>query len=343
MEIIRDLHNIRPEHRGCVATIGNFDGVHRGHQMMLEHLCQKADELASPSLLITFEPLPREYFQRGELPPRLTRFREKITLLSSTRLDRVLCIPFNESLAQIPAEEVVDDLLVQRLGIKYFLVGDDFRFGKGASGDFDLLKRKGDEKGFGVSEMRTLSFAGEADSSASTNALTERVSSTRVREALGSGDFELAEDLLGYSYFIMGRVVYGRQLGRQLGVPTANIRLQRYKAALEGVYAVRVSGLDKEYTGIANIGVRPTVEGKEPLLEVHIFDFSGDIYGQLLTVTFAHKLRDEQKFDGLDALKTQIHADIEQAIAWFSEHPHSASRLPSLEYSPSDNEQVTRI
>ena len=150
MEIIRDLHNIRPEHRGCVATIGNFDGVHRGHQMMLEHLCQKAEELAAPSLLITFEPLPREYFQRGELPPRLNRFREKITLLSSTRLDRVLCIPFNESLAQIPAEDVVDDLLIRRLGIKYFLVGDDFRFGKDASGDFDLLKRKGDEKGFGA-------------------------------------------------------------------------------------------------------------------------------------------------------------------------------------------------
>jgi len=149
----------------------------------------------------------------------------------------------------------------------------------------------------------------------------ERASSTRVREALGAGDFELARELLGYSYFIMGRVVYGRQLGRQLGVPTANIRLQRYKAALEGVYAVRVSGLDRDYTGIANIGVRPTVEGKEPLLEVHLFDFAGDIYGQLLSVTFCYKLRNEQKFDGLDALKTQIHADMVQARNYFETNP----------------------
>jgi len=318
MEIIRGLHNIRPEHRGCVATIGNFDGVHRGHQMMLEQLIAKADELAVPSLLITFEPLPREYFQRGELPPRLTRFREKITLLSRTRIDRVLCIPFNKQLAQIPAETIVDDLLIRRLGIRYILVGDDFRFGNGAAGDYALLKRKGEAsadagQSFGVGEMNTLTVAGA------------RASSTRVREALGAGEFELARELLGYSYFIMGRVVYGRQLGRQLGVPTANIRLQRYKAALEGVYAVRVSGLERSYTGIANIGIRPTVEGKEPLLEVHIFDFSGDIYGQLLTVTFAHKLRDEQKFDGLDALKTQIHADMIQAREWFDAHPQSAA------------------
>jgi len=315
MEIIRGLHNIRPEHRGCVATIGNFDGVHRGHQMMLEQLIAKADELGVPSLLITFEPLPREYFQRGELPPRLTRFREKITLLSRTRIDRVLCIPFNKQLAQIPAETIVDDLLVKRLGIHHVLVGDDFRFGNGAAGDYALLKRKGesadnaDDHRFGVGQMQTLTVVGE------------RASSTRVREALGGGDFGLAQKLLGYPYFIMGRVVYGRQLGRQLGVPTANIRLQRYKAALEGVFAVRVNGLDRDYTGIANIGVRPTVEGKEPLLEVHIFNFSGDIYGQLLRVTFSHKLRDEQKFDGLDALKTQIHADMIQAQDWFKANP----------------------
>ncbi len=318
MEIIRGLHNIRPEHKGCVATIGNFDGVHHGHQMMLAHLIAKADELGVPSLLITFEPLPREYFQRGELPPRLTRFREKITLLSRTRLDRVLCIPFNAELAQVPAEDVVDHLLIERLGVQYFVVGDDFRFGNGAAGDYALLYRKGQQWGFGVSEMGTLAFT------------AERVSSTRVRNALGVGDFDLAEELLGYSYFIMGRVVYGRQLGRQLGVPTANIRLQRYKAALEGVYAVRVQGLDRAYTGIANIGVRPTVEGKEPLLEVHIFDFSGDIYGKLLTVTFAHKLRDEQKFDGLDALKAQIHSDMQQARRWFEQNPHSATRVSSL-------------
>lgn len=305
MEIIRGFHNIRPEHRGCVATIGNFDGVHLGHQMMLKRLIAKSAELGVPSLLITFEPLPREYFQRGELPPRLTRFREKITLLAKTRLDRVLCIPFNEALAKVPAEQIIDDLLVGLLGIRFVLVGDDFRFGAGAAGSYQLLKDKGEDHGFGVNEMDTLALD------------EKRVSSTRVREALGKGDFGLAQELLGYSYFIMGRVVHGRKLGRQLGVPTANIRLQRYKAALEGVYAVRVSGLDKAYTGMANIGVRPTVEGKEPLLEVHIFGFSGDIYGRLLRVTFEYKLRDEQKFDGLDALKAQLQADMEHSQDWF--------------------------
>jgi len=314
MEIIRGAHNIGAHHHGCVATIGNFDGVHHGHQMMLSHIIAKAEELGVPSLLITFEPLPREYFQRGELPPRLTRFREKVTLLSRTKLDRLLCIPFNESLAKMPAEDVVDDFLIDRLGVQYFVVGDDFRFGSGAAGDYELLHRKGQEHGFGVSAMGTLAFA------------EERVSSTRVRQVLAAGDFELAEALLGYAYFIMGRVVYGRQLGRQLGVPTANIRLQRYRAALEGVYAVRVSGLARDYTGIANIGIRPTVEGKEPLLEVHLFDFTGDIYGELLTVTFCHKLREERKFAGLDALQAQIHSDLEDARQWFVANPESAQK-----------------
>jgi len=183
MEIIRGVHNIRSDHKGCVATIGNFDGVHHGHQMMLSHLIAKADELGVPSLLITFEPLPREYFQRGELPPRLTRFREKITLLRRTRLDRVLCIPFNAALASIPAEEVVDNLLIERLGVEYFVVGDDFRFGSGAAGDYALLHKKGQQHGFGVSEMGTLTQA------------SERISSSRVREVLAKGDFELAERL----------------------------------------------------------------------------------------------------------------------------------------------------
>ena len=314
MQIIRGVHNIRADHHGCVATIGNFDGVHHGHQMMLSHLIAKGEELSLPSLLITFEPLPREYFQRGELPPRLTRFREKVTLLQRTRLDRLLCIPFNAALAKIPAEDVVDNLLIRQLGVQYFVVGDDFRFGNGAAGDYALLHRMGQQHGFGVSEMGTLTFAGE------------RVSSSRVREVLAQGDFALAEKLLGYPYFIMGCVVYGRQLGRQLGVPTANIRLQRYRAALEGVYAVRVAGLERDYDGIANIGIRPTVEGKEPLLEVHLFDFSGDIYGERLSVTFCHKLRDEQRFDGLDALKAQIHADIDDAREWFRQNPlHNSS------------------
>ena len=290
MEVIVGLHSLKSRHRGCVLTIGNFDGVHYGHKMLLDHLVAKSDELDAPSMLLTFEPTPREYFRGDAVPARLTRFREKITLLQQTELDRVLCLPFNDRTANTPAEWVIEELLDRLLGVRYVVVGDDFRFGKGARGDYDMLKAAGDRYGFGVSLMGTLTFD------------HERVSSSRIREVLSAGDFPLAERLLGHPYFIMGRVIYGRQLGRQLGVPTANIPLHRYRAALDGVYAVTVSGLDRPHHGIANIGIRPTVDGKEPLLEVHLFDFEGDIYGQLLTVEFKLKIRDERTFDGLDAL-----------------------------------------
>ena len=303
MEIIHGIYSIKPEHKGCVLTVGNFDGVHHGHRMLLDHLIAKAEELGVPSMLLTFEPLPREFFAGSKVPARLTRFREKITLLEQTRLDRVLCLPFNEQIRTTPAEWVIDVLLTELLGIRYIVVGDDFRFGKDQVGDYDMLKEAGDRIGFGVSHIGTLTFE------------HGRVSSSRIREVLAEGDFALAEKLLGHVYFIMGRVVYGRQLGRQLGVPTANIRLQRYRAALEGVYAVRVKGLERTYDGVANIGIRPTVDGKEPLLEVHLFDFDGDLYGKLLTVEFVQKIREEQTFDGLDSLKTQIHADIVEARA----------------------------
>lgn len=309
MEIIRGLHNLREAHRGCVMTIGNFDGVHHGHRVLLSHLSAKSRELKVPSLLMTFEPQPREYFRGASVPARLTRFREKMVLLRATDLDRVLCLPFNERLAAVPAETVIDDVIQRQLGARYVVVGDDFHFGKGAVGDYAMLKAAGDRLGFGVSHMGTLTFE------------HDRVSSTRVRSALAAGDFTLANRLLGHPYFIMGRVVYGRQLGRQLGVRTANIRLQRYRAALEGVYAVTAfcAGDEREYQGVANIGVRPTVAGKEPLLEVHLFDFEGDLYGRLLSVTFRRWLRPEQTFDGLPALKAQIARDIDEAHDFFAD------------------------
>lgn len=307
MEVIVGLHNLEPRHRGCVLTIGSFDGVHRGHCMVLEHLVAHGRELGAPSLLLTFEPTPREYFRGDAVPARLTRFREKITLLRRTELDRVLCLPFNERTANTPAEWVVDELLANRLGVRYLVVGDDFRFGKGASGDYRMLQDAGERHGFGVARMQTLEEGGA------------RISSTRVREALWQGNLDLAETLLGHRYFMMGRVVYGRQLGRQLGVPTANIRLQRYRTPLEGVFAVTVGGLEREYRGVANVGVRPTVDGREPLLEVHLFDFADDIYGRLLTVDFQHKIRDERTFDGLDSLKAQIGRDIAATHEWFAD------------------------
>ena len=306
MQIVRGFHNLKPDAKGCVVTIGNFDGVHLGHRMLLERLFEKSNELNLPSALVTFEPQPREFFAGEKVPARLSRFREKVTLLKNTELERLVCLPFNEKTQNAPAEWFTEDFLFKALKTQYLLVGDDFRFGKGREGDFNLLERAGKENGFEVERAKTLEFEGE------------RVSSSRVREALGGGDFELAEALLGRPYFIMGRVVYGRQLGRQLGVPTANVRLQRYRSALEGVYSVSVEGLEESsMPGIANIGIRPTVGGKEPLLEVHLFDYSREIYGSLISVTFHEKIREERQFSSIDELKNQIVKDIEYSQSWF--------------------------
>ncbi|MAR27991.1 MAG: bifunctional riboflavin kinase/FMN adenylyltransferase [Gammaproteobacteria bacterium] len=308
MEIINGLHNLRSRHRGCVLTIGNFDGVHRGHRQLIDALCEKAKAMGVPSMLMTFEPQPREFFAGTKLPARLTRFREKVYLLDQTPLDRLLCLPFNERTANIEAGWFAKDFVVDQVGAKHLVIGDDFRFGRGREGDFALFERHGQVHGYSVSAMSTL-LQGEA-----------RISSTLIRETLAAGDFTAAANLLGHEYFIMGRVVYGRQLGRQLNVPTANIRLQRYRAALEGVYCVTVEGIAGAVRhGIANIGVRPTVDGKEPLLEVHVFDYTGNLYGDLIKVTFKQKLREEQAFDSIDALKTQINQDIEQARHYFDE------------------------
>ena len=308
MEIINGLHNLRSRHRGCVLTIGNFDGVHRGHRQLIDALCEKAKAMGVPSMLMTFEPQPREFFAGTKLPARLTRFREKVYLLDQTPLDRLLCLPFNERTANIEAGWFAKDFVVDQVGAKHLVIGDDFRFGRGREGDFALFERYGQIHGYSVSAMSTL-LQGEA-----------RISSTLIRETLAAGDFTAAANLLGHEYCIMGRVVYGRQLGRQLNVPTANIRLQRYRAALEGVYCVTVEGIAGAVRhGIANIGVRPTVDGKEPLLEVHVFDYTGNLYGDLIKVTFKQKLREEQAFDSIDALKTQINQDIEQARHYFDE------------------------
>ena len=306
MEVIRGMHNIKAHHSGCVLTIGTFDGLHYGHQMLLTHLKAKSKELGQPCLLITFEPQPREYFQGEVVPARLTRFREKVFILRELGIDRVLCIPFNERTQGTEAETVIEQFFIDKLDVRYIVVGDDFRFGKGARGNYELLKQYGDEYGFGVSHMGTLSLE------------NERVSSTRIREVLAEGDFHSASKLLGRPYSIMGRVIYGRQLARQLGAPTANIRLQRYRAALNGVYAVEVEGVGDVCEGVANIGFRPTVDGKQSMLEVHLFDFVDDIYGKFLKVTFLRKLREEKTFDGLDSLRLQIARDIVNARDWFS-------------------------
>ena len=308
MKLIRGLHNIRPEHKGCVATIGTFDGIHHGHQMLISHLRAKSTELHLPSLLITFEPTPREYFQGQAVPARLTRFREKFHILEETQLDRVLCIPFNEATRAISATDVIERFFVELLDVKYLVVGDDFRFGLNAEGDYAMLKEAGDRFNFGVSHMGTLRYD------------HERVSSTRVREELASGNLASAAKLLGRTYFMMGTVVLGERLGTELGTPTANIRLQRYTCALEGIFAVTVDGLDRIYEGSAYVGTRPTVDGVEPLLEVHIFDFDGELYGSRLKVNFLHKFRDDVAFDNVEAMQKQIEIDLAQARQWFDDN-----------------------
>ncbi len=307
MELIRGLHNLRPEHHGCVATIGNFDGVHLGHQAVLGQLADKAAQLGLPTAVITFEPQPQEYFSRGDIPPRLTRLREKFKALRRYSVDRVLLLPFNRSLAEMEAEAFIQQVLVDGLGVHYLVVGDDFRFGKGRRGDFDMLKRAGAEHGFEVVTMHTFEIGGS------------RVSSTRIREALQVGDLQLAEQLLGRPYRMCGRVAHGNKLGRTIGFPTANIFLHRKKTPVDGVFAVEMFGVEGEpVAGVANVGTRPTIDGTRSLLEVHLFDFSADIYGEYVFVDFLQRIREERRFDSFDALKAQIQLDVAAADEFFA-------------------------
>lgn len=307
MEIIRGLNNLKASHRGCVATIGNFDGVHRGHQVILQRCRDLAEAQNLPLLVITFEPYPEEFFVRGSEPPRLTRFREKLALLEEQGVNRIFCLRFNQHLANMPAEEFIQQVLVNGLGVRHLVVGDDFRFGRQRQGDFAMLCQAGEAHGFAVENTPTVSV--EAD----------RVSSTRVRQALQDGRLEQAQQMLGRPYFICGHVAHGDKRGRTIGFPTANIHMHRKVVPLRGVFAVSVDGLgDSPLSGVANIGVRPTVDGSQMLLEVHLFDFEQQIYGRHVQVNFHQFIRSEKKFDGLEALKQQIAADSEAARNYFN-------------------------
>lgn len=304
--LIRGLHGLRPHHRGCVATIGNFDGVHLGHLQVLELLKLRAQALGLPSAVVIFEPLPAEYFAPDAAPPRLTRLREKVEQLRTAGIDRVLCLHFDRALAGMPAEEFIRRVLVEGLGVRFLVVGDDFRFGPERRGDFAMLVHAGTEFGFEVTA--TPSYVLD----------NERVSSTRIRNALAAGDLEDAARLLGRPYAMCGRVARGDQRGRQLGFPTANVQLHRRTSPLKGVFAVTLAGVaEHPLPGVANIGNRPTVDGTRCLLEVHLLDFSGDIYRKYVQVAFLKKLRDEQKFASLDALKGQIGLDTQAARLYF--------------------------
>lgn len=308
MELIRGIHNLRAQHQGCVATIGNFDGVHLGHQQILQQVREIAARLRQPVTVMVFEPQPREFFAGDQAPPRLSRFREKVERLTEYGAERIVCLQFNAALRSLTGEAFIHQILVQGLGVRHLVVGDDFRFGCDRSGDFHLLERLGPKLGFNVEHNHTFLLD------------DERVSSTRVRTTLASANLAGAARLLGRHYSLTGRVVHGRKLGRTLGVPTANLLLGKTRPALNGVFTVLVrlnNGLLQP--GVANIGLRPTVDGTQPALEVHLPGFSGDLYGKRLEVSFLAKIRDEQKFSGLDALKAQIHQDIQQTLAFFQQ------------------------
>ena len=308
MELIRGLHNLRDRHRACALTIGNFDGVHLGHQAILKMLLEKARELDVDACIMSFEPLPQEYFTPEKAPARLTRLREKWCALEDTGMDQFLCIKFNHWLADLTAEEFIEHVLVEQLHVKYLVIGDDFRFGKGRIGDFEMLKEAGKKHGFEVVNSHSHCLNGE------------RISSTAIRKALSSNELEHANEMLGRTYKICGRVAHGDKRGRTIGFPTANIKLHRHATPLSGVYAVTMSGIaDHEVEGVANIGKRPTVDGHNLQLEVHLFDFDKSIYGEQVCVKFKHKLRDEKRFESFDALKDQIIKDSEQAKNYFAQ------------------------
>lgn len=310
MELIRGTHNIRARHHGCVLTIGNFDGVHRGHQALLSHLEQEGKRLGLPSVVMIFEPQPPEFFAPDKAPARLTRLRDKVKYLAHYGADYLLCVKFNKQFASLTPEAFISHLLVEQLGVKFLVVGDDFRFGKNRQGDFAGLCEAG--KRFGFTVRSTESFCDNGT----------RISSTAIRRALERDDLAQAEVLLGHPYRISGRVVHGNELGRTIGFPTANIPLKRLTAPVSGVYAVDVYGLGpKPLPGVANIGSRPTVQGKERQLEVHLIDVAMDLYGQHPDVVLRKKLRNEQRFASLDELKAQIAQDEIAAREFLQLHP----------------------
>lgn len=310
MELVRGLRNLKPNYRGAAVTIGGFDGLHLGHQALIRRTLEVAARESRPAMMITFEPLPREYLSVTAPPPRLTSFRERWRVLERTGLSALCVLRFDAALRSMPGSRFVE-LLAKDIAACAVVVGHDFKFGRDGSTTAWVLEAAGREQGFAV-EVAAPVLLG-----------TERVSSSSVRAALEAGDFKAAARLLGRPYTMRGRVVRGAQLGRTLGYPTANLKLHRKRTPVGGIFAVRVHGIDaaavpgasvpRARDGVASLGTRPTVNGTEPLLEAHVFDFAGDLYGRELEIEFVAKLREELKFDSLQELVEQMHRDAAEA------------------------------
>jgi riboflavin kinase/FMN adenylyltransferase len=301
MELIRGLLNIRERQRGCVVTIGTYDGIHLGHRALLDRTKEHSARLSAPTVLLTFEPMPREYLNPEAPPARLTSLRERWRVLEGMSLDSVLVLRFGEGLRNLSGEAFAT-LLARNLAARAVVVGHDFRFGCNGEATAPMLAEAGRRLGFSVDVVPPVTLDGE------------RVSSSGVRDALGRGEFEIAKRRLGRPYTMRGRVVPGQRLGRDIGFPTANLRIERRRAPLKGIFAVRVHGIGvAPLAGVASLGTRPTVGGVHTLLEVHLFDFAADIYGREIEVEFVAKLREEEHFPTLEALVEQIHRDAAQA------------------------------
>ncbi len=308
MQLIRGLHNLTRPIPASVVTIGNFDGIHQGHQHVLEQLKAAAVERQLPSIVIIFEPQPIEYFAPDKAPKRLARFREKLDYLKSKGIDYLLCLKFDQALAELYAEDFVKSILINRLNTRHLVIGDDFRFGKNRSGNFQFLLDAGQKFGFSVQNTDTLIIDGA------------RVSSTRIRDCIQSDDFNQAAKLLGRPYTLSGKVAHGKKLGRELGFPTINIKMGDKTLIVKGIFAVSVKGIDNRVLpGVASIGTRPTVNGVDTILEVFILDFDQDVYGYSVDVEFLHKIRDEEKFDSLEELGLHIEKDTVKARQYFEQ------------------------
>ncbi len=300
MQLIRGLAHLETLQHGCVLTIGNFDGLHLGHRVVIDKLTEYGKKLGLPVVVLLFEPQPLEYFLGDNAPSRLTRLREKAIQFSSLPIQQLIVLKFNKHLANYRAEDFIHDILIEKLNVKHLVIGDDFHFGKARRGNFALLKEYGRRFGFQVEDTHSYEL----------NEL--RISSTLIRDALGEGDLALAKKMLGRDYSVCGRVAHGDKRGRTIGFPTANIEMFRKNTPIIGVYAVTMTGIDeKEFAGVANVGTRPTVEGgSRVILETHLFDFDQEIYGAYVEVHFKQKIRDEMRFQSLALLQAQIHKDV---------------------------------
>lgn len=302
IELVRGLHNLRPRHHGCVLTVGKFDGMHRGHQVLLERTRDHARQAGVPAAVLSFDPSPRDYFHPDRVLPRISTLRDKLAALQRHGIDRLVLVRFDQRIASIAPEDFLEDVLLARLGARALIVGDDLRFGRNRAGDIEYLRSRSDELGYQVIAVDTVLVGGE------------RCSSSAVREALAACDFPRAERLLGRPYRVTGRVRHGLRLGRKLDMPTANIAIRKNLAVPFGVYAVTASEGSRTWKGVASLGIRPTLNLTRCLLETHLFDANVDLYGKVLEVEFRHFLRPELRFGSIDSLKAQMHEDAASAI-----------------------------